>query len=96
MKQNWMSRVVVAILLGSLCGWFVHHDLVKWNLRGRDAFIAYQMHRFDLYMTSPRPLVHYLVTTALSVVGACMLYELLVATLSSIVNFNTRNSAERG
>lgn len=86
MKQNLMPKVVVALLLGSLLGWYIHHDYVTSSLRGRDAFIAYQMRRFDMYMASPRPIVHNLVVIALLALGTCVLYELLVAGLSSILN----------
>ena len=65
MRQNLMPKAVAAILLGSLFGWYIHHDLVTWNLRGRDAFVAYQMCRFDMYMASPRPVVYNVIVTAL-------------------------------
>lgn len=94
MKQNLIPKVVAAILLGSLFGWYIHHDYVTWSLRGRDAFIAHQIRRFDMYMASPRPIAHNLVVTALLALGVCVLYELLVAGLSSIVNHNTRDPIE--
>jgi hypothetical protein len=94
MKQNLMPKVVAAILLGSLFGWYIHHDYATWSLRGRDAFIAHQTRRFDMYMASPRPIIHNLVVTALLALGLCVLYELLVAGLSAIANRHASNSIE--
>jgi hypothetical protein len=46
MKQNFMPKIIAAFLLGGLFGWYVHYDSALWNLRGRDALIAEQVHRY--------------------------------------------------
>ena len=93
MKQNLVPKVLAAMLLGILFGWYIHHDYVTWSLRGRDAFIAHQMRRFDMYFASPRPIAHSLVVTALFALGVCVLYEMLVAGLSSILNRQASSSS---
>ena len=95
MKPSLMPKAVAAIVLGSLFGWYIHHDYVTWNLRGRDAFIAHQMHRFDIYMASPRPIVIILVGTSLLALGVCVLYELLVAGLSDLTGVFCTSGSER-
>jgi len=91
MKQNFMSRVVAAILLGGLFGWYVHYDSALWNLRGRDAFIAEQVHRFNTYISPPRPAVFTVIFSILLTCGACVVYELLAAGLAAIVNRHPSN-----
>ncbi|HTQ95284.1 MAG TPA: hypothetical protein VMH89_00685 [Candidatus Acidoferrum sp.] len=96
MKQNLLPKLFAAILLGSSIGWYSHHYYVKWNLRGRDAFIAYETHRYELFVASPGPLFNSLVFWALIALGICVLYELLVEGLSSIVNRFSGKTVEKG
>jgi hypothetical protein len=77
MKRDFIGKITAAVLLGSLFGWYIHHDETTWSLRGREAFNAYQMHRFDLYIASPHPLVYSIFVTALWTGGFCAVYELL-------------------
>jgi hypothetical protein len=86
MKQNLIPKITAAILLGGLFGWYIHHDEASWGLRSRDAFLAYQTHRFDMYVVSPRPVAYNLIVMALLALGVCVVYELVVSGLSAIVN----------
>ncbi len=82
MNASAKSRVTAIIILGVVLGWYVHHDEVKWNQRGRDAFISAQMKRFDQNIVKPKPLVPLTVT---SIIGAGFFfgaYELLVIVIS--------------
>lgn len=94
MKPNLMSKVVASLLLGGLFGWYVHHDYVSWSLRGRDAFVAYQLRRFDLYMASPRPFAFNLIGMALLALVVCVVYESLVAGISAILGGNGSNPSK--
>jgi len=85
------ALVVAAILLGGLFGWYVHYDSALWNLRGRDAFIAEQVHRFNTYISPPRPAVFTVIFSILLTCGACVVYELLAAGLAAIVNRHPSN-----
>jgi hypothetical protein len=71
MKQNLIPKITAAILLGGLFGWYIHHDEASWSLRSRDAFLAYQTHRFDMYM-SPRPVAYNLIVMALLALGVVL------------------------
>jgi len=85
MRENLVPKIVTAALLGSLFGWYIHHDEVRWGLLGREAFIASQMHRFDVNMVSPRPLAVTVVVMALLALGVCVVYESVVSGLSAIM-----------
>jgi Na+/H+ antiporter NhaD/arsenite permease-like protein len=64
MKYTWTARILVAVifavLLGFLLGASVHHNLIKQNQLGRDAFIAYQSSRFDRSMVHPHSALVYI------------------------------------
>ena len=77
MKREFISKIMAAMLLGGMFGWFIHYGLVTWNHRGREAFIAYQAHRFDLNYVNPSPLVSNVAAMALFAIGGCVLYELV-------------------
>ena len=75
MKSSSIARLVTALLFGGLFGQHIHNDYVKWQNLGRDAFLAYQGHRFDLYMSSPRPAAFNVAVTAVLAVGVWVLIE---------------------
>jgi hypothetical protein len=77
MKRDSIAKIMAAVLLGSLSGWYIHHNELTWGLRGREAFITYELRRFDSYMITPRPIVYSILVTALLTVGFCAVYELL-------------------
>jgi predicted small integral membrane protein len=91
MKVHLPTRAVSAILLGSMFGWYVHHDSVRWNQLGRVAFLAYQTQRFDRYLVSPTPAAFTILFAAVMTVGFFALYELVSFALSKVFS-----SAERG
>jgi hypothetical protein len=84
-NRDSINKILAAILLGGLMGWNIHHDEMTWGVRGREAFIAYQMHRFDMYMANPRPVVYSVIVTALLGVGFCLIYEFIASCLSAAI-----------
>ena len=89
LKRDFISKIMAAMLLGILFGWYIHHDLMTWAPRGREAFITYQMRRFDMNMATPRPVFYSVIVTALLAVGFCALYELIAFWLSRAMNGKT-------
>jgi hypothetical protein len=83
MKREFVSKIMSAILLGGLFGWYIHFGLVTGNLRGREAFMAYQSHRFDLTYATPSPALSNVISAALLAVGACVVYEFVAYCLSA-------------
>jgi hypothetical protein len=71
-----------ALGMGILFGWYIHHDYVKWNRLGREAFSAYQLNRFDHYMASPRPIALTLFGAVIVVFIFLGVYELIALALS--------------
>jgi len=47
MKSSGTARVLATLFLGVIFGTYIHFDQMRWQGRGRDAFLAYQGHRFD-------------------------------------------------
>ena len=95
MKRDFISKIMSATLLGGLFGWNVHHGLVTWNLRGREAFIAYQARRFDMNMATPSPVLFSIIISVLLAVGSCVVYELVAYCLSAAMKgIVTKKSAD--
>jgi hypothetical protein len=45
--------MIAAIVMGAFLGIFINYGYAMWGRRGHDAFIAYEEHRFDKYMSTP-------------------------------------------
>jgi tetrahydromethanopterin S-methyltransferase subunit E len=78
------NRLVAAVTLGVLVGAYIRHDYMKWNRLGREAFIAHQAQRFDMYMATPRPALPTIIGAVLIVIGLVVVYEAIVAVISKI------------
>ncbi len=85
MKRELIGRFIAAVLIGMLFGSYIHHDYVKWSQRGREAFIAYQTHRFDRFMLSPHPAIATVFTFTFLMVIFLGIYELLAAVLLRMI-----------
>jgi hypothetical protein len=70
--------------MGLLLGSYVHYEYVTWSQRGRDAFLAHQMTRFDHYMVRPRPAGLTIFSVTLVMVGALALYEFMAFVFAKI------------
>ena len=77
-------RVLSAGVLGICFGLYMHHSYETWNHRGKDAFLAHQLQRFDHYMSSPQPLLTSIVSALVGAAFAFGIYELLTAILSKV------------
>jgi hypothetical protein len=85
------ARIIAAVLMSILFGWFMHHDYLRWNLRGREAFGTFQLRRFDHYMAVPQPLILTLLTGLFSGLIVLGVYELVALGLSKIFRDEPRN-----
>jgi uncharacterized membrane protein SpoIIM required for sporulation len=83
MSRHFISRIIAALVCGFLFGWYVNYDYLRWNRLGREAFLAYQVQRFDAHMATPDPMALTLVSIGVAVVGFLALYELLVLGFST-------------
>ena len=77
MKNLNADRVIAALLIGTAFGWYVHFDYVKWSQRGREAFIAYQSHRFDQFMVVPHSAAVTVLSRGVFIVITFGIYELI-------------------
>lgn len=75
MKSALVFKVLFAIGFGALYGESIQMDHEKWRSLGRDAFLAFQSHRFDAFMVHPSPGVVYIAISVLFGVGLFALYE---------------------
>jgi hypothetical protein len=85
MKRDFISRIISATLLGGLVGWSIHHNLITWNLRGREAFMVYEARRFDTNMATPSPVISNVIVAVLLALGSCVVYELIAYCISSAI-----------
>ena len=85
MKRESTARLVAAALMGLSFGLYIRHDYDTWSQRGRDAFMAYQGHRFDQYMLVPR---HSIAGMIGFIIVVCILigfYELVATGIAKIL-----------
>jgi len=85
MKPTHLARALTAVLLGALFGYYVHYDFLRWNQRGKDAFLVYQARRFDQSMAAPHPTAITVIAMAMVIVFGFVIYELVVAVVSKIM-----------
>ena len=83
-ERAFVSRMISALVCGLLFGRYIHHDYMKWNQRGRDAFLAFQANRFDHFMSPPH--AAWITVTAMSLVVILFLavYELVALGISKM------------
>jgi hypothetical protein len=79
------SRFVAVALVGILGGLYIQSNYAMWGRVGRDAFIAYEMSRFDRYMATVPPIAHTLFGATLLAVGFAVIYELIALGMSAIL-----------
>jgi len=77
--------MIAAVVFGTLLGSYIHYDYVKWGQRGRDAFLAYQLHRFDKYMDPPHPAILSIISSIVLVVIVLAVYETSASILSRLL-----------
>ena len=84
MRTSTTGKILAALLLSALMGLYIHHDYVRWNQRGKEAFLAYHAHRFDRDVATPRPIGPTILGTTMIVVVFCGAYELLALGFSAL------------
>jgi hypothetical protein len=72
MKSAYVFKLFFAIVAGVFLGERVNADYARWHGLGRDAFLAYQGHRFDRFMAHPA-------AGGIHIAGSTFLLILLVA-----------------
>jgi hypothetical protein len=75
MKSKLIIKFLLLLTSGALFGQFVQSDHEKWHRLGREAFLSYQAHRFDLYMANPSTGTKYFVVGIVFALGFGVLYE---------------------
>src|SRR5712671_3983224 len=74
-KHRAMSRIIAAALLAVVLGCLMNGYYVKRGEMGREAFIAYQMKRYDRYFSHPRPVIRIVLTSVIVFGGIFAIYE---------------------
>jgi hypothetical protein len=80
--------------MGLLFAMYTHHYYDAWSHRGREAFLAYQGHRFDRDMLVPR---HSIAGVVLYIVIVCVcigVYELIAAGITKVLKHDLSNGTE--
>lgn len=95
-KPTQMARILSALLLGVLFGYYIHYDYLRWNQRGREAFLLYQGHRFDQSMAVVRPTALTVISITIVMVIAFAIYELVAAILSKIIGSGDTSTSSPG
>jgi len=85
MKPRSTGRLFAAVLMGLLYGLYIHRDIDTWSHRGREAFLAYQGHRFDRDMLVPRHSIAGVVGAVIFVCLFILIYELIAAGVAKLV-----------
>ncbi|HKN25492.1 MAG TPA: hypothetical protein VJX72_11650 [Candidatus Acidoferrum sp.] len=85
MIRRLLSRLISAAVLAVLLGAVVHFDYVRWNRRGREAFLKYQDHRYDTSMATPRTFLKTLGQGLSVIILIIGLYEGMSLTFSMLL-----------
>jgi hypothetical protein len=75
MKFTFVFKLFYALGLSALSAHYVVTDHAKWHGLGRDAFLAHEGHRFDIYMATASSDSRYYVIYAILAFGFFALYE---------------------
>jgi hypothetical protein len=85
MNRRVLSRIISAVLLGMLFGAYMHHDYVRANKRGREAYLKHQEHRYDTYMANPTPFSKSALEGVIAIALFVGFYEGLALTFSMLL-----------
>ncbi len=77
MPAKYLLKLLFAAGLGGLFGEYVAKDHERWFKLGRDAFLAYENHRFETQMAHPTIGFAFVVGMAIFSVGVAVIYELV-------------------
>jgi hypothetical protein len=75
MKSKLVIKCFIVVVFAVLLGEFIQLDYEKWHRLGREAFLTYQGHRFDLHMADPVHGPAHLLVFAMFALGWGALYE---------------------
>jgi hypothetical protein len=85
-NRKVVCRIFALLILGFSIGSYVHHDELKWHRRGREAFLADQMQRFDRNMANPHPTAIPILSATILAAIAIGAYELAAKGVSLILD----------
>ena len=91
MKTKLLSRAIVALALGMLLAFGLHHEMQKRARGGREAFIAEQSQRWDRVYAHPPWLATGIIVSICGTLLAAGVYELLVAGVSCLLRKSSSN-----
>ena len=90
MRPNILVRLLTSALLGALFGGYIAADRSQWFHLGRDAFLAYQARRFDIYMSRPNTGIGSVVVTAILAIGLAVIYEFVAIAGEKLLTRSSR------
>jgi hypothetical protein len=95
MNRQLISRAIVALIMGLLLGLSFAHTSQLAVLRGRQAFLIAQEHRFDRFTSAPHAFTGHILTAVLATFLFLFFYELLVLGVGRILKAPTSTYSER-
>jgi hypothetical protein len=77
----WIGTCIAVCLAADLFGYYTYRDAAGWLLRGRNAFLVYENHRFEGFASPP----HYGLRMAFGVAVLVAIYELMKVAIQRII-----------
>jgi hypothetical protein len=78
MNRLLSGKLIVALIIGLIIGLRIDHNNAVWGRRGREAFLAHQVHLFNRYSAIPHTSISIIVTSIIATCLFLFFYELLV------------------
>jgi hypothetical protein len=94
MNTKLIGRIVAAVVMGTVFGFWMHHREEAHRLVGRDAFMVQQGAFWDRVYNHPHHLVVAIVVCVLGAVIIWGLYELLAAGIHSVIGRQASNDSQ--
>jgi hypothetical protein len=95
MKSSLVSKLISAFVMCLLFTRYIRHDHQRWTMRGREAFLAYQDHRFSRYIATPHLSWSYVIGISLAIVSFLALYELVAWGIAKGLEVTQRSAHSR-
>ena len=77
----WIGTCIAVCLVAVLFGYNTYREATGWLLRGRDAFLVYETHRFEGYASPP----HYGLRMTCGIAVLIVIYEFMKVAIQKII-----------
>jgi hypothetical protein len=77
----WIGTCIAVCLAAILFGYYASRNAAGWLLRGRDAFLVYETHRFEGFVSPP----HYGLRMAFGIAVLIAIYEFVKVAIQRII-----------